>query len=139
MVEGTNLFTNNQGGRRKSALPHMARMIGILGPPPQELLDSTYGTDDFFDKNGRPVGSSCSRLKLTACPGNLKKGQVIVQSSLEAEAKALEGNEKAEFLRFLRRMLHWQPEKRASARELLQDPWLIPDSDSDSDEEQEVA
>lgn len=28
------------------------------------------------------------------------------------------------FLRFVRRMLRWKPEERASAKELLYDPWL---------------
>jgi serine/threonine protein kinase len=28
------------------------------------------------------------------------------------------------FLRFMRKMLQWEPEKRSSARELLQDEWL---------------
>ena len=32
--------------------------------------------------------------------------------------------EKAEFLRFMRRMLAWVPEERASASELLDDPFL---------------
>ncbi|QKX62240.1 uncharacterized protein TRUGW13939_09399 [Talaromyces rugulosus] len=31
---------------------------------------------------------------------------------------------KTEFLRFLRRSLTWMPEKRATAKKLLQDPWL---------------
>jgi serine/threonine-protein kinase SRPK3 len=52
MVEGTNLFTDNKGGRWKSALPHMARMISLLGPPPQDLLDVTPVTKAYFDKNG---------------------------------------------------------------------------------------
>jgi hypothetical protein len=52
-VEGTNLFNNNEGGRWKSALPHMARMISLFGPPPQDLLDLTPVTKDFFDKTGK--------------------------------------------------------------------------------------
>jgi hypothetical protein len=52
LVQGTNLFNDNKGGRWKSALPHMARMISLLGPPPQDLLDLTPVTKDFFDKSG---------------------------------------------------------------------------------------
>lgn len=51
-VEGENLFTDNTGGREKSALPHMARMVSLLGPPPQSLLDKSDKTKHFFDKNG---------------------------------------------------------------------------------------
>lgn len=52
LVEGTNLFTDNKGGRWKSALPHMARMISLLGPPPKELLDLTPVAREFFGKSG---------------------------------------------------------------------------------------
>ncbi|KXX80341.1 Serine/threonine-protein kinase SRPK [Madurella mycetomatis] len=113
LVEGTNLFTNNEGGRWKSALPHMARMISLLGPPPQYLLDMTPVTKDFFDKTG-----------------NYK----IVETSLEAEATALEGEAKADFLRFLRRMLHWDQDNRPSAQELLKDPWLVVTDNSESED-----
>ena len=32
--------------------------------------------------------------------------------------------DKGRFLNFMRRMLRWLPEERATARELLEDPWL---------------
>lgn len=51
-VEGQNLFTDNTGGRSKSALPHMARMVSLLGPPPQSLLEKSEKTKHFFDKHG---------------------------------------------------------------------------------------
>lgn len=52
-MEGTNLFNNNEGGRWKSALPHMARMISLFGPPPQDLLDLTPVTKEFLDKTSK--------------------------------------------------------------------------------------
>ena len=36
----------------------------------------------------------------------------------------LSGDDKRNFLRFVARMLEWLPEDRATARELLADPWL---------------
>lgn len=36
----------------------------------------------------------------------------------------MEGEEKALFVAFVRRMLQWVPEERATARELRDDPWL---------------
>ena len=53
---------------------------------------------------------------------------------MEAEATALEGEAKAGFLRFLRRMLRWDQNDRPSARELLKDPWLILTDDSSSED-----
>ena len=41
---------------------------------------------------------------------------------------SLEGRDKEEFLNFVLKMLEWLPEKRKSAGELLEDPWLCPDS-----------
>ena len=52
MVEGTNLFNDNTGRRWKSASVHMARMVSLLGPPPQDLLDITPVTKQFFDRAG---------------------------------------------------------------------------------------
>jgi serine/threonine-protein kinase SRPK3 len=36
----------------------------------------------------------------------------------------MEGEEKALFLTFVRRMLQWLPEDRDTAKELREDPWL---------------
>jgi len=41
---------------------------------------------------------------------------------------SLEGKDKEEFLIFVKMMLQWLPEQRKSAEELLDDPWLCPDS-----------
>lgn len=35
------------------------------------------------------------------------------------------------FLDFVQKMLKWQPEKRSTAKELLQDPWLYAEFDED--------
>jgi serine/threonine protein kinase len=60
---------------------------------------------------------------------------------LEEEETKLEGDEKREFLRFVGRMLQWDPKKRPSARELAADPWpqsgLDGDDSDDADMEQE--
>lgn len=44
--------------------------------------------------------------------------------SLEDVVTRLEGSSKILFLQFIRSMLKWLPEKRKSAKELLEDPWL---------------
>lgn len=38
-----------------------------------------------------------------------------------------EGEDKDLFIKFARRMLKWMPEERATAKELLDDPWLKTD------------
>lgn len=69
--------------------------------------------------------------------GRLKKGHKVVETSLEAELTALEGDAKANFLRFLRRMLQWDADDRASAQELLKDPWLVLEEEPESGEGEE--
>ena len=48
----------------------------------------------------------------------------MVKLTLETREKRLGGDKKAEFLRFIGRFLQWEPEKRATAADLLKDPWL---------------
>ncbi|POS74249.1 hypothetical protein DHEL01_v207365 [Diaporthe helianthi] len=115
-VEGENLFTDNAGGRSKSALPHMARMISLLGPPPQSLLQKSSKTNEFFDEYGE-----------------FKKSHKVKKICLEEEEKLLEGEDKAEFLRFIRRMLQWDPSSRPSAVELVNDPFLRVDSGTEEE------
>jgi hypothetical protein len=52
---------------------------------------------------------------------NLLTGQV----PLEERETTLEGLEEREaFLRFMRKMLQWEPCKRSSAKELAEDEWI---------------
>ena len=48
--------------------------------------------------------------------------------NLADSVPSLEAGDKEEFLNFAQKMLQWLPEKRKSAKELLEDPWLRPDS-----------
>lgn len=43
---------------------------------------------------------------------------------LEHRENSLEGEDKEMFLRLVRKMLLWEPEKRSSAKELEKDEWL---------------
>ncbi|OBT80472.1 hypothetical protein VF21_00880 [Pseudogymnoascus sp. 05NY08] len=86
---------------------HIARMIALLGPPPEELLKRGQFSDMFFDEDG-----------------NFARDIKVEDTSLEDEEENLEGGEKEKFLRFLSKMVRWMPEERKTARELMDDPWL---------------
>lgn len=43
---------------------------------------------------------------------------------LEQRETSLEGDDKEKFLRLVRKMLQWEPERRSSAKELENDEWL---------------
>lgn len=82
-----------------------------MGPPPPAFLQRSHELDNvqtqFFDANGQWL-----------------KKIPMVKMSLESEEKRLDGEEKANFLRFMRRFLQWDPDMRPTAAELCEDPWL---------------
>jgi hypothetical protein len=47
------------------------------------------------------------------------------RTTLEERETTLEGEDKADFLRFVRRMLQWEPGKRSSAKSLAEDDWIL--------------
>lgn len=59
--------------------------------------------------------------------GNWIGSVPIPDRTLETLEQRLGGDEKSEFLCFLRRALCWLPEDRPTAKELLYDPWLMAD------------
>ena len=69
--------------------------------------------------NSGPLRDGTNHLE-----GKFKASNDIANTSFEAEENVLHGEEKVKFLAFLRRMLRWRPKERASARELLEDPWM---------------
>ncbi|KAJ9292808.1 hypothetical protein DTO271G3_8383 [Paecilomyces variotii] len=87
---------------------HLAEMQAVLGSPPPEFLARSESSLQFWDKTGNWKG-------ITPFP----------DYNLETLEERLESDEKDDFLRFLRRMLCWLPEERATAKELLFDPWLM--------------
>ena len=56
--------------------------------------------------------------------GNWIGATSLPNDSLEQSEVNLEGEDKALFLAFVRKMVRWRPEERCSAKELLRDPWL---------------
>jgi hypothetical protein len=55
---------------------------------------------------------------------NAEEHTSIPTTSLEEVETHLEGRDKEQFLHFIRSMLKWLPEKRKTAKKLLDDPWL---------------
>lgn len=107
MFEGRHLFNKRLPSREASAGAHLARIISLLGPPPEDLLKKGGATAEFFDRDGV-----------------FKIQDQVMESSLGSEEQKLDGEEKVDFLAFLGKMLQWRPEDRFSARELMKDPWL---------------
>lgn len=69
--------------------------------------------------------------------GQFKKSGKVTRTSLEEEEKLLDGEEKTEFLRFIRRMLQWDPASRPTAVELVNDPFLHIESEAGQEQGEE--
>jgi serine/threonine-protein kinase SRPK3 len=62
---------------------------------------------------------------LTPVAGGPNAATVIpTKFSLEGSISKISGEDKTMFMKFVRRMLTWEPKDRSTAKELLDDPWL---------------
>lgn len=83
-------------------------MITLLGAPPLSFINRGNLSHKFFNEHGE--------FKFDNLVGH--------SSTLEQRETTLEGDEKADFLRFVRRMLQWEPENRSTAKSLAEDDWI---------------
>ncbi|KAF1848400.1 kinase-like protein [Cucurbitaria berberidis CBS 394.84] len=105
MFDGLDPETGNYGNRF-----HLASIVGLLGPPPLEFLQRSECSSVYFDDRG-----------------NWKCLNSVLSVSWEDSESNLEVSNKKGFLDFVRKMVKWTPESRASPSELLEDPWLLGD------------
>ncbi|OBT92628.1 hypothetical protein VE01_09818 [Pseudogymnoascus verrucosus] len=109
LFEGRHMFYGNDPvGKGYSTRAHLAEVIGMLGPPPMDLLGRGIRSHEFFAEDGA------------------WKAEVDVpqDTSLERSDEFLEGKNKEIVLVFMRGMLQWRLEDRKTAKELLEDPLL---------------
>ncbi|KAG6285525.1 hypothetical protein E4U09_007256 [Claviceps aff. purpurea] len=88
---------------------HLAEMIALLGPSPPSLLARANLRSKFFSD----AGEFCAGIPIPE------------PRPLEQRETSLKGEDKECFLRFMRKMLQWEPEKRSSAKELAEDEWIV--------------
>lgn len=128
MFEGKHLFYGNDpDGKGYSTRAHLAEVMGILGPPPLDMLQRGKRSHEFFTGDGKyPFLAQCTLQRLTEnLTGRWKQDiEIPTGVGLELSEKFLEGRNKEMFIAFMRGMLQWRPEDRKTAKDLLQDPWL---------------
>ncbi|GKZ19738.1 hypothetical protein AbraCBS73388_004725 [Aspergillus brasiliensis] len=90
---------------------HIAQMIRLLGPPPSQFLDRC---------------DPCIRDELFSPQGSFRFPELIPSGEFNFSNMTpfLHGEDQRLFIEFVRRMLRWEPERRSSAKELYNDPWL---------------
>ncbi|KAJ9198984.1 hypothetical protein DTO021D3_8558 [Paecilomyces variotii] len=105
MMEGKDLFKHIRSSKGDyDARAHIAEMIAKLCHTARE-----YFGGPFFNSEGE----------------FMHKDLIPTDVSLEGLVYSLEGDDKQLFLNFVRKMLQWLPEHRKTAKELLEDPWLV--------------
>ncbi|KAK9440303.1 serine threonine protein kinase, CMGC group [Metarhizium brunneum] len=94
---------------------HLAEVVALLGTPPKALLDAGKSSHKFFTEQdaARPTGE---------CRAEAPRPN---STSLEMRETSLEGESREKFLAMMRKMLQWEPAKRASAKELAEDEWIM--------------
>ncbi|KAF9239208.1 hypothetical protein DTO013E5_7855 [Penicillium roqueforti] len=111
LFEGRHLFGNifdDEGNY--DPFKHLASMVALIGPPLPDFIQRSETMGQCFDRNGIWTAH---------------EDAVMPWDSLESLEMRLSDCEKESFLRFLRSMLKWLPEERMTARQLLDDPWLL--------------
>ncbi|KAF2139556.1 uncharacterized protein K452DRAFT_254010 [Aplosporella prunicola CBS 121167] len=108
--QGEHLFTGNDPELQTyRGRAYLAEMIVLLGPPPPSLLARANLRSKFFSD----AGEFCAGIPIPD------------PTPLERRETSLEGEDRECFLRFMRKMLQWEPEKRCSAGELAEDEWIL--------------
>ncbi|KAE8141341.1 kinase-like domain-containing protein [Aspergillus pseudotamarii] len=109
IFEGGSLFTGHDPEfQTYRSRAHLAEMINLLGPPPPSLLARGKQSQKFFSGSGE-----------------FREATLLQDlTPLEQRETTLEGEDKESFLRMMRRILQWEPEKRSSAKELAEDEWI---------------
>ncbi|OCK87907.1 uncharacterized protein K441DRAFT_709141 [Cenococcum geophilum 1.58] len=98
----------NLGYKQYATHTHLSKVIGLLGPPPLNLIKRGTQSPEFFTEDGQwkaDVG-------------------IPKDTSLEKSEEYLKGKNKEIFIKFMRKMLQWRLEDRQTAKQLLKDPWL---------------
>ncbi|GKZ32815.1 hypothetical protein AbraIFM66950_002448, partial [Aspergillus brasiliensis] len=133
LIQGEELFQqvyDAQEGYTPSA--HLAEMIAILGPPPQELVSRAQSMFGYKwpEKIKRADGTICgSALGYFGGPffddnGKFLHEDLIPDRQLSDSIPSLDESEKEKFLSFMSGMLVWMPEERKTAAELAEHPFL---------------
>ncbi|UDD65165.1 hypothetical protein AFCA_012359 [Aspergillus flavus] len=121
-------YGNGPDGKGYSTRAHLAEVIGLLEPPPLNMLKRGIQINEFFTEDGiyYVVLGSTKRQQAAYqySIGQWKQDIEIPDQSLEMSEKFLNGRNKEMFLTFRRVTSQWKPEDRKTARELLEDPWL---------------
>jgi len=103
------MFNIRESEKRPSRLHHLAHMVALLGPPPVDVLQRSSIASEYFNSDGEccfHMTMPLAKNMLNTLPIGSWKGTIdIPKTNLEESEYNLEGENKALFLAFVRRML----------------------------------
>ncbi|OQV11245.1 Protein kinase domain-containing protein [Cladophialophora immunda] len=110
LLEGRSLFDPIDREHDQYVLPlALSQYIGYLGPPPLEMIKRIPLFRTYFDEEGNWISEP-----------------PIPETSLENFITTVPpGEEREMLLKFIRKMLTWDPEVRATSSKILEDEWLM--------------
>jgi hypothetical protein len=124
------MFNANENAGDLYEATHLAEIISVLDPPPAEFLAlNPEIAASFWDETGMfafsvmVISVLCDEMLIIVSPGNWK-GIVPIPENVTIESLEGQMGLPLGFVKFLRRTLTWMPDERATAKELLEDPWL---------------
>ncbi|KAG4973527.1 hypothetical protein AAZX31_11G085000 [Glycine max] len=110
LATGDMLFTPKGGQGFSEDEDHLALMMELLGKMPRKIATAGAQSKDFFDRHG-----DLKRIRrLKFCP----------LDKLLTDKYKFSVNDAQEFSEFLLTLFDFAPEKRPTARQCLQHPWL---------------
>ncbi|CAH0025936.1 unnamed protein product [Clonostachys rhizophaga] len=96
---------------------HLAQITSLFDYPPGSLVSGGRRSSMFYDGNNPETPRDPQPLSRNVC--------------FAGSINQIKGEEKASFVRFVKRMIRWKPEERSTAKQLLGDPWLYEDLSQD--------
>ncbi|KAK1768719.1 kinase-like protein [Phialemonium atrogriseum] len=109
LLEPESLFrVYDQESEEQNVAHHLGAMTALLGPPPPEFLSRSQETNKYWNADGQWQGP---------VPLPPKK-------EFESLVKALEGEDKENFISLVECFLNWLPEERLPALQAYFHPWL---------------
>lgn len=129
LLEGKSLFHPAGEGGEYDAHVHLAQLASVLGPPPKFLAkrEQLYRTVKLDFELVNRQGKKCNTVNdfwggpfFDQDGGLIRRDLIKGGMGLHSTVTELVGEDKEEFLDFALCMLHWLPDGRKTAKELLQ-------------------
>lgn len=130
------LYTGNVIFQNESVQGLLARVVGIIGPIPEKIMKKGRQVPQFFTREGliyqNPGDNDASRSHTMSDisephnrrrPNDTGKIQILLPKKTSLKHRLANCDDQA-FVDFIRQLLELDPDKRPTAKEAMEHPWL---------------